>query len=498
MRLLLLSNSTNHAGGYLEHALDTVVGFLDGATVTFVPYALADHDGYTAKVTEVLASRGIRVSGLHAAGDPWAAVEQAEAVFVGGGNTFRLLDTLQRLDLLAPLAARVRDGLPYLGASAGTAIASPTIRTTNDMPITQPTSFEALGLVPVQLNAHYVDADPASTHGGETREERLKEFLEVNDVPVLGLREGTWLTVADGTARIGGTAVGDAAPGPAVVLTRWDAPLEVSGDVSELLSATARFDAPTAPSPRAGSHAAVRRPGDQVRVDPALSGAEFWEPLYRSAPSPTDVAPNVRLTEVVSGLAPAPGRACDLGCGHGGDALWLAALGWRVTAVDVSATAVDRVKAAAVDQGLADRVRTEQHDLSRSVPTGPFDLVYACYLHSPVTFDRTDLLRRAAQQVAPGGYLVLIDHASLAPWSWRSSDDEPVFPSPEETVDALALDDGWRLERCERSEREARGPDGTTAVVADDLIALRRTPHPIPAGPRPATVNPSGGTHGSR
>ncbi|MFD2795214.1 dipeptidase PepE [Promicromonospora vindobonensis] len=250
MRLLLLSNSTNHDSGYLEHALEIASGFLGGATVTFVPYALADHDAYTAKVADALAPRGIRVSGLHAAAHPKAAVEQADAVFVGGGNTFRLLDTLHRLDLLAPLAARVRDGLPYLGSSAGTAIASPTIRTTNDMPISRPTSFEALGLVPFQLNAHFVDADPASTHSGETREERLNEFLEVNDVPVLGLREGTWLTVADGTAHLGGTAVGATAPGPAVVFTRGAAPLEVSGEVSELLSATARFDAPTAPSPR--------------------------------------------------------------------------------------------------------------------------------------------------------------------------------------------------------------------------------------------------------
>ena len=235
MRLLLLSNSTNHAGGYLEHALDTVLGFLDGAAVTFVPYALADHDAYTAKVTGTLAPRGIRVRGLHAAADPRAAVEQAEAVFVGGGNTFRLLDTLQRLGLVAPLAARVRAGLPYLGASAGTAIAAPSIRTTNDMPITQPASFEALGLVPFQLNAHYVDADPASTHSGETREQRLAEFLEVNDVPVLGLREGTWLSVEDGTAHIGGTAVGRTAPGPAVVFARGAAPYEVSGEVSDLL-----------------------------------------------------------------------------------------------------------------------------------------------------------------------------------------------------------------------------------------------------------------------
>jgi len=235
MRLLLLSNSTNHAGGYLEHALDTVLGFLDGAALTFVPYALADPDAYTAKVTAALAPHGTQVTGLHTADDPQAAIARAEAVFVGGGNTFRLLDTLQRLGLVAPLAARVRAGLPYLGASAGTAIAAPSIRTTNDMPITQPASFEALSLVPFQLNAHYVDADPASTHSGETREQRLAEFLEVNDVPVLGLREGTWLSVEDGTAHIGGTAVGRTAPGPAVVFARGAAPYEVSGEVSDLL-----------------------------------------------------------------------------------------------------------------------------------------------------------------------------------------------------------------------------------------------------------------------
>lgn len=247
MRLLLLSNSTNHANGYLEHALETVTGFLDGAAVTFVPYALADHDAYTAKVARALAPGGIRVSGPHTAADPHAAVERADAVFVGGGNTFRLLDTLQRLGLVAPLVARVRAGLPYLGASAGTAIAAPSIRTTNDMPITQPASFEALGLVPFQLNAHYVDADPTSTHSGETREERLAEFLEVNDVPVLGLREGTWLSVEAGAARVGGTAVGRTAPGPAVVLTRGSAPREVSGEVSDLLTATARFDVAVGP-----------------------------------------------------------------------------------------------------------------------------------------------------------------------------------------------------------------------------------------------------------
>jgi dipeptidase E len=244
VRLLLLSNSTNHASGYLEHALDTVLAFLDGAALTFVPYALADHDAYTAKVADALAPGGTRVTGLHTAADPLAAVAEAEAVFVGGGNTFRLLDTLQRLGLVAPLAARVRAGLPYMGASAGTNIAGPSIRTTNDMPIAQPASFEALGLVPFQLNPHFLDADPSSTHRGETREQRLAEFLEVNDVPVLGLREGTWLSVEDGLAGIGGAAVSTAAPGPAVVFTRGAPPREVGGDISDLLTVAARFDAP--------------------------------------------------------------------------------------------------------------------------------------------------------------------------------------------------------------------------------------------------------------
>lgn len=243
MNLLLLSNSTNVGSGYLAHALPTVLEFLGGARLTFVPYALADHDSYTATVSAALAPHGIEVRGLHRFADPVAAVAEAEAVFVGGGNTFRLLQSLQQRGLIEVLGARVREGLRYLGASAGTNLAGLTIRTTNDMPIVQPDGFAALGLVPFQINPHYLDADPTSRHGGETREQRLTEFLEANDVAVLGLREGTWLRVTEGGAEIGGVAVGPAAPGPAILYSR-SGTVEVSGDVTALLSQTPRFDVP--------------------------------------------------------------------------------------------------------------------------------------------------------------------------------------------------------------------------------------------------------------
>ncbi len=243
MNLLLLSNSTNVGSGYLAHALPAVLEFLDGARLTFVPYALADHDSYTATVSAALAPQGIEVRGLHSFTDPVAAIAEAEAVFVGGGNTFRLLRSLQRLGLVEALGARVREGLRYMGASAGTNLAGLTIRTTNDMPIVQPDGFTALGLVPFQINPHYLDADPTSRHGGETREQRLTEFLEANDVAVLGLREGVWLRVTDGRAEIGGVAVGPAAPGPAILYSR-SAVREVAGDVTDLLSQAPRFDVP--------------------------------------------------------------------------------------------------------------------------------------------------------------------------------------------------------------------------------------------------------------
>jgi dipeptidase E len=240
--LLLLSNSTQTGRDYLEHAEDVVSDFMDGVReVLFVPFALADHAGYTARVAAAFARLDIEVRGLHAEIDATRALVDAPAVFVGGGNTFRLVAALQQRGLIARLRESVRFGTRYLGASAGTNIAAPTLRTTNDMPIVQPRSFETLGLVPFQINPHYVDADPLSRHAGETREQRLTEFLEENDVEVLGLREGTHLHVDGDRATVGGAA-GPGAPGPAVRFRRGDPPHEVSGDVSDLLRLRPRFD----------------------------------------------------------------------------------------------------------------------------------------------------------------------------------------------------------------------------------------------------------------
>ncbi|MET9020461.1 dipeptidase PepE [Actinopolymorpha sp. NPDC004070] len=239
MDLLLLSNSRNHGREFLAHALDEVDDFI-GANrrLTFVPYALADHDAYTAIVAAALAPRGITVVGVHTVADPRQEVARAEVVFVGGGNSFRLLKTLYATGLLETIGDRVRAGaLRYMGASAGTNMAAPTLRTTNDMPIVSPPSFETFGFVPFQINPHYLDPAPASTHMGETREERIREFLEENDVPVLGLREGSWLRVSGSVARLGGD-------NGALLFARNSEPAELvpGEDVSPLLATTPRYD----------------------------------------------------------------------------------------------------------------------------------------------------------------------------------------------------------------------------------------------------------------
>jgi dipeptidase E len=195
-RLLLISNSTAFGGGYLDHAEPEIRRVLDGVrTVLFVPFALHDRRAYAEKVRDRFARMDRQVQSIHEAADPIVAVEQAEAIFIGGGNTFRLLNELHRGRLLDPIRTRVAAGMPYLGSSAGSNVACPTIMTTNDMPIAQPPSFDALGLVPFQINPHYQDPDPASRHMGETREERIRQFHEDNTTPVAGLREGAMLTV---------------------------------------------------------------------------------------------------------------------------------------------------------------------------------------------------------------------------------------------------------------------------------------------------------------
>jgi dipeptidase E len=206
MKLLLLSNSTLHGRGYLDHAFDEILDHLSGARrLAFAPFALKDHAAYGAQVAERFASSGIEVTTLPADGAAPRIIAAADGVFVGGGNTFRLLRALQDLGLIEAIRSGVAGGLPYIGSSAGTVVAAPTMKTTNDMPIVQPKSLDALALVPFQINPHYQDPDPSSSHMGETRETRLGEYLEENETPVLGLREGSWIRQAGGRLGLGGS-----------------------------------------------------------------------------------------------------------------------------------------------------------------------------------------------------------------------------------------------------------------------------------------------------
>ena len=195
--LLLVSSSRVHGSGFLEHCQTAIQGhFADVSSVLFIPYALADHGSYAAIVTKALEPMGVEVQSIHKFDDPAKAANQAEAIFIGGGNSFRLLKTIYDKGLLDPIREAVQSrGVPYMGSSAGTNMACPTIRTSNDMPIVEPPSFNAFGFIPFQINPHFIDADPNSTHKGETREQRLAEYLEENVVPVAGLREGSWLRI---------------------------------------------------------------------------------------------------------------------------------------------------------------------------------------------------------------------------------------------------------------------------------------------------------------
>ena len=195
-----------------------------------------------------------------------------------------------------------------------------------------------------------------------------------------------------------------------------------------------------------------------------VEAERFWEDHYRRRGRVWSGRPNPVLVDVVGSLR--PGTALDLGCGEGGDAIWLARRGWRVTAVDVSVTALDRAATDAATASVADRIDFRQHDLAVTFPSGAFDLVSAQYLHSPIEFPRVHVLQEAARSVTPGGLLLIVDHASVSPGSWAV---------PEETLDLLDLSpDEWHTERLEAREREATGPNGESVTFTDNVIVLRR------------------------
>lgn len=207
MELLLLSNSSLPGKAWLEHALPVISGQLNGRrSAVFIPFAGVTQtwDDYTAKTAAVLTLLGIKVTGIHSVADPVAAINAAELVIVGGGNTFQLLKECRERGLLAPIVDVVTRGALYIGWSAGANLACPTIRTTNDMPIVDPQGFAALGLFPLQINPHFTNALPEG-HKGETREQRIRELLVVEpELTVIGLPEGNWIQVTQGHATLGG------------------------------------------------------------------------------------------------------------------------------------------------------------------------------------------------------------------------------------------------------------------------------------------------------
>ncbi|MBW4700452.1 class I SAM-dependent methyltransferase [Micromonospora sp. RL09-050-HVF-A] len=179
------------------------------------------------------------------------------------------------------------------------------------------------------------------------------------------------------------------------------------------------------------------------------------------------------MLEETAGTLP-PGDALDLGCGAGGDTIWLARHGWQVTAVDISTAAVERVWARARQLGVDGRVTGEQHDLARSFPDGQFDLISAQYLHTPFALDRGRVLRTAAHALRPGGHLLIVDHGSTAPWSWNR-DPDTHYPSPGETAAELALDPArWSVVRADMPRRRATGPEGRSATVTDNVLLIQR------------------------
>jgi dipeptidase E len=205
-RLLLISNSTLYRSCYLDHVEGEIKDFLGKASrIVFIPFAVHDRRAYAEKAQDRFHSMGFELKSIHDVSNMQRAIEEADAIFMGGGNTFRLLKSLYDCDLIAPIRERVAGGTPYIGSSAGSIVACPSLKTTKDMPVVQPRSFEALRLVPFQISPHYLDPEPSSTHMGETQEERIMQFLEENVEAVVGLREGSSLRVDDGEVVLKGS-----------------------------------------------------------------------------------------------------------------------------------------------------------------------------------------------------------------------------------------------------------------------------------------------------
>jgi len=233
-RILLISNSTLYGRGYLDHVEEEIKSFLGHTKrALFFPFALYDRDAYATKAKERFMAMGYSLESVHSANNPQQVVEKADAFFVGGGNTFRLLKALQDIELIEPIRHKVNNGTPYIGSSAGSNVAGPTIKTTKDMPIVQPSSFDALALVPFQISPHFLDPDPNSTHMGETQEERILQFLEENDTPVVGMREGAWVLVENGLMTLKGSS-------SVRIFRRDHAPVEISpgSEISALVGTT--------------------------------------------------------------------------------------------------------------------------------------------------------------------------------------------------------------------------------------------------------------------
>ena len=228
-RMIIASTSTIYGSSYLEYLLPELKTFFkDVKKILFIPYARPSgisHDDYTKKAGDAFATIGISVKGIHEFSDPVKAINEAEAIFTGGGNTFVLVNELYKNNLMGVLKAAVENGTPYLGTSAGSNICGVSMKTTNDMPIIYPPSYQTLGLVPFNINPHYLDPDPNSTHKGETRETRIKEFHVYNSLPVVGLREGSWLSVEGGKIILKGNLT-------ARIFTQGNSPYEVKPETS--------------------------------------------------------------------------------------------------------------------------------------------------------------------------------------------------------------------------------------------------------------------------